>query len=274
MRRRWAVPSLLVPLGLLAILLMLGLFPGLVTDHLPMKSGYTTAMTAPSRSFPLGTDQLGRDVFAWVVHGTRVAFAVGGACTGVSFLIALLGMLAGYFGGRLDQLVMRITDLTMSVPRFVLIVVFATLLGSTFLNIVLIIGGLSWPTMARIMRAETLSLREREFVLSARVVGCRPFDIVFTEILPNILPPVVPSLALQFSLSIIDEIGISFLGLGDPNVASWGRLISVGRQAVFAGGWWVLLMPCCVCILMLVCLNLVADRLNDLFNPRLRFEGQ
>jgi len=97
---------------------------------------------------------------------------------------------------------------------------------------------------------------------------------VLTEILPNILPPVVPSLALQFSLSIIDEIGISFLGLGDPNVASWGRLISVGRQALFAGGWWVLLTPCCVCILMLVCLNLVADRLNDLFNPRLRFEGQ
>ncbi len=274
MSRRWAVPSLLVPLGLLGVLFLLGLFPGLVTDRLPLKSGYTAAMAAPSKSFPLGTDQLGRDVFAWVVHGTRVAFAVGGACTGVSFLIALLGMLAGYFGGRFDQLVMRITDLTMSVPRFVLIVVFATLLGSTFLNIVLIIGGLSWPTMARIMRAETMSLREREFVLSARVVGCRPFDIVLTEILPNILPPVIPSLALQFSLSIIDEIGISFLGLGDPNVASWGRLISVGRQALFAGGWWVLLTPCFVCILMLVCLNLVADRLNDLFNPRLRFEGQ
>lgn len=274
MRPRWAVPSLRVPLGLLGVLLLLGLFPGLVTDRLPLKSGYTPTMIAPSPSFPLGTDQLGRDVFAWVVHGTRVAFAVGAACTGISFLIALLGMLAGYFGGRFDQLVMRITDLTMSVPRFVLIVVFATLLGSSFLNIVLIIGGLSWPTMARIMRAETLSLREREFVLSARVVGCRPFDIVFTEILPNILPPVVPSLALQFSLSIIDEIGISFLGLGDPNVASWGRLISVGRQALFAGGWWVLLTPCFVCILMLVCLNLVADRLNDLFNPRLRFEAQ
>jgi peptide/nickel transport system permease protein len=259
-------------LGLvLAVLFFVGLFPSLVTSREALKSGYTAGLAPPTSSFPLGTDQLGRDVFAWVVDGTRVAFYVGTICTLISFLIALLGMFAGYYGGKVDQVLMRVTDLTMAVPRFVLVVVFTTLLGSKIVNIILIIGALSWPTLARIMRAETLSLREREFVLSAKVAGSRSADILFFEILPNIMPAVIPSLALQFSYAIIDEIAISFLGLGDPNVASWGLLISIGRQAIFAGGWWVLLSPCVICILLLVCLNLLADRLNDRFNPKLRY---
>ena len=262
-------------LGLILVFLFLiGMMPGLLTDKEVLKSGYTPGLAPPSQDFPLGTDQLGRDVFTWVIHGTRVALVVGTACTSICFGIALLGMFAGYYGGKVDQVIMRITDLTMSIPRFVLIVVFATLMGSDFLNIILIIGTLSWPTLARIMRAETLSLKEREFVLSARVAGSHSLDIVFFEIFPNVLPAVIPAMALQFSLSIIDEIAISFLGLGDPNVASWGRLISVGKQAVFAGGWWVLLCPIIMCVFMLVCLNLLADRLNDRFNPRLRYGGQ
>jgi peptide/nickel transport system permease protein len=149
-------------LGLvLAVLFFVGLFPSLVTSREALKSGYTAGLAPPTSSFPLGTDQLGRDVFAWVVDGTRVAFYVGTICTLISFLIALLGMFAGYYGGKVDQVLMRVTDLTMAVPRFVLVVVFTTLLGSKIVNIILIIGALSWPTLARIMRAETLSLRER-----------------------------------------------------------------------------------------------------------------
>ena len=265
---------LLVPGIVLVLLFMVGFVPNLVTDYAPMKSGYTAGLSPPSGEFILGTDQLGRDVFTWIIHGTRVAFFVGTSSTLICFLIALIGMFAGYFGGKVDQILMRITDLTMSIPRFVLIVVFAILLGSNFMNIIIIIGALSWPTLARIMRAETLSIKEREFVLSNRVVGSSSIDIIFLEIFPNILPAVIPTIALLFSRAIIDEIAISFLGLGDPNVASWGRLISVGRQAIFAGGWWVLLLPCAVCVLMLVCLNLLADRLNDVFNPRLRFGGE
>ena len=256
---------------MIIIIFLIAISAGPLSPYDPDKTDVSLKLKPPSSHHYLGTDQLGRDVFAWVVNGTRVAFTVGTACTLISFLIALLGMFAGYYGGKVDQVLMRVTDLTMAVPRFVLIVVFTTLLGSKFLNIILIIGTLSWPTLARIMRAETLSLREREFVLSARVAGSRSADILFFEILPNIMPAVIPSLALQFSYSIIDEIAISFLGLGDPNVASWGLLISIGRQAVFAGGWWVLLSPCVICILLLVCLNLLADRLNDQFNPKLRF---
>ena len=264
--------TVLIPGLILALLFLIGFFPQLVTSREPLKSGYAEGLSGPSREFLLGTDQLGRDILAWVVHGTRLAFYVGTLCTLIAFIVAFLGMFAGYFGGRLDQLLMRATDLAMSVPRFLLIVVFATLLGSSFTGIILIIGFLSWPPLARIMRAETLSLKEREFVSSARVVGSGSFDIIFSEIFPNILPALIPTLSFLFCISIIDEIAISFLGLGDPNVPSWGRLIAVGREASFAGGWWVLLSPCVICVLMLVSLNILADRLNDQLNPRLNSE--
>jgi peptide/nickel transport system permease protein len=259
---------------MLLALFVIGLSSSFITSRDPLKTGYASGLTPSSPEFVMGTDQLGRDVFSWVIHGIRVAFYVGGASTLISFAIALLGIFAGYYGGLVDQVLMRATDLVMSVPRFVLVVVLATLFGTSFVNLVFIIGGLSWPTLARIMRAETLSLREREFVLSARVAGCSSVDIMFSEILPNILPVVLPNLALQFSRSIIDEIGISFLGLGDPNLPSWGKLIAIGRQAIFAGGWWVLVYPCVVCVIVLLAVNLFADRLNDALNPKMQSVGQ
>ncbi len=260
----------LIPLLILIVIFIFGAFPGIVSQYEPMQSGYADGLAPPSAKHPFGADQLGRDVLAWVLHGSSVAFMVGTTCTLLSFIVAITGMVAGYFGGRVDQLLMRITDLTMSVPRFVLIVVFATLFGSNITNIILIIGFLSWPTLARIMRAETLAFKNREFILSSKVLGTNPWNIMFTEIFPNILPAVIPTMALLFSHSIIDEVAISFLGLGDPAVASWGRLISIGRQAVFAGGWWALIFPCLVCVILLICINLLADRLNDILNPRMK----
>lgn len=260
--------TFLIQIFALLFLFCLGLVPGLLTSRDPMKSGYALSLSPPSSEFLMGTDQLGRDVFSWVIHGIRVAFYVGFGATIISFLIAFLGMFAGYYGGIIDQILMRLTDLMMAVPRFILIVVLATLFGSTINNLILIIGGLSWPTLARIMRGETLSLREREFVLSAEVIGSGPVDIMFREIFPNMLAAVLPTLALQFSYSIITEIGISFLGLGDPNQPSWGRLIAYGRQAIFAGGWWVLLFPIVFCVIVLLLINLLADSLNDFFNPK------
>lgn len=260
--------SFLIQLSALLVVLLLGLFPGLLSSRDPMKAGYALSLSPPSLEFLMGTDQLGRDVFSWVLHGIRVAFYVGFGATTLSSLIALLGLFAGYYGGIVDQALMRFTDLMMAVPRFILIVVLATLFGSTLNNLILIIGGLSWPPLARIMRGETLSLREREFVLSAEVIGSPSIDIIFREILPNMLAAVLPTVALQVSYSIITEIGVSFLGLGDPNQPSWGRLIAYGRQAIFAGGWWVLLFPIMFCVIVLLLINLLADSLNDILNPR------
>lgn len=260
----------LIPLSILVFFLIAGLFPSLFTKYEPMKSGYSAGLTPPSMEHLFGSDQLGRDVFAWVLHGSGVAFIVGASCTLLAFILGLSGMIAGYFGGKVDQLLMRLTDLTMSVPRFVLIVVFATLFGSNLTNIILIIGFLSWPTLARIMRAETLAFKNREFVLASKVTGTSSWHTMFTEVFPNILPAVIPTMGLLFSHSIIDEVAVSFLGLGDPGVASWGRLISIGRPAVFAGGWWALIYPCLVCVTLLICINLLADRLNDVFNPKMK----
>jgi len=260
--------SFIIQLSALLFVLILGLIPGLFTSRDPMKAGYALSLSPPSLEFIMGTDQLGRDVFSWVLHGIRVAFYVGFGATTLSSLIALLGLFAGYYGGLVDQVLMRLTDLMMAVPRFILIVVLATLFGSTINNLILIIGGLSWPPLARIMRGETLSLREREFVLSAEVIGSRSIDIMFREIFPNMLAAVLPTVALQVSYSIITEIGVSFLGLGDPNQPSWGRLIAYGRQAIFAGGWWVLLFPIIFCVIVLLLINLLADSLNDILNPR------
>ena len=223
--------SVLIPALVLALLFTIGFFPQLVTSREPLKSGYAAGLSAPSKDFLLGTDQLGRDIFAWVVHGTRLAFYVGTLCTLIAFGVAFSGMFAGYFGGKVDQLLMRVTDLVMSVPRFLFVIVLTTLFGASFIGIILIIGFLSWPPLARIMRAETFSLKEREFVSSAKVVGGNSLDIIFFEIFPNILPALIPTLAFLFCISIIDEIAISFLGMGDPNVPSWGRLIAVGREA-------------------------------------------
>ncbi len=260
--------SFIINVAILAFIFFLGLAPNLVTSRDPLKVGYSEGLTPPSPEFLMGTDQLGRDVFSWVIHGIRVALYVGTISTLITFAISLLGMFAGYYGGVVDQILMRLTDLIMSIPRFILIVVFATLFGSSINNLILITGGLSWPNLARILRGETLSLREREFILSAKVIGSRSIDIMFLEIFPNLLPALLPTLALQFSYSIIAEVGISFLGLGDPNVPSWGRLIAIGRQAIFAGGWWVLLWPCVFCIGVLILINLLADALNDMLNPK------
>ncbi|MEM3871686.1 MAG: ABC transporter permease [Nitrososphaeria archaeon] len=252
----------------IVIIFLLGLLAPIITPKDPLKTGYHLGLSSPSIEFPLGTDQLGRDVLSWVIHGIRAAFIVGIISFVITFLIALLGMFSGYYGGRIDQLMVVAMDIMMSVPRFVLVVILCLLFGGNIINISVIIGIVSWPTLARIMREETLSFKEREFILSAKVIGCSSIDIMFKEIFPNIVPSLIPSAVLQFSHAIIDEVGVSFLGLGDPNIASWGRLIAIGRTAIFAGGWWVLLFPILLCSVTLICLNMLADKLNDLLNPR------
>lgn len=250
------------------LIISLGLLAPIIVSKDPLKTGYHLGLSPPSIEFPLGTDQLGRDVLSWVTYGIRTAFIVGTISFIITFLIALSGMFSGYFGGKVDQFMVVLMDIMMAVPRFVLIVVLCLLFGGNIINISVIIGIVSWPTLARIMREETLSFKEREFILSAKVIGCHPLDIMFREIFPNIIPSLIPSAVLQFSHAIIDEVGVSFLGLGDPNIASWGRLIAIGRTAIFAGGWWVLLFPILLCSITLICLNMLADKLNDVLNPK------
>jgi len=252
-------------------ILLLGLVPELVTSRNPLKTGYATGLTPPSSEFPMGTDQLGRDVLSWTLYGIRVAFLVGLASTFIALVIAIaIGLPSGYYGGYIDDILMRVTDFFLSIPRFILIIFAVILFGSSLTNIILIIGVFSWPSLARIIRGEVLSVKEREYVKAAKSLGSTTLDIIFDEIFPNVLPPLVTASALQMSDAILIEAGLSFLGLGDPTVASWGRILSIARQAILAGGWWTLLYPSIFISLTILGINLLSDGLNDIFNPKLR----
>jgi len=246
---------------------------GIVDYKDPLTTGYTKGLTPPSESFPMGTDQLGRDIFSWTVFSAKTAFVVAIGSISLSFVIALLvGLAAGYFGGIIDNVLMRITDFFLSIPRFILILFLVTLFSPTLFNITLIIGLFSWQPLARIVRAEVLSIKEREYVLTAKVVGSSSADLLFNEILPNALPPIIVASALQMSQAIITESALSFLGLGDPNIPSWGKMLELARRAIFSGGWWMLAYPSIFITISVLGINLIADGLNDILNPKLKKE--
>jgi len=254
---------------LLSIILFLAITTGLLTDREPLKTGYAPGLTAPTSEFPMGTDQLGRDVFTWTLYGIRTALVVSVVSTSLTVIIAVLvGLPAGYFGGKLDQVLMRITDFFLSIPRFILIIFAVIIFSPTLANIIMILSVFSWPSLARIVRAEVLSVKEREYVQAAKVIGSNSFDIMFSEVLPNVVPPMLVASALQMSDAILAEAGLSFLGLGDPNTASWGRMLSIARQAIYAGGWWTLLFPSVFITATVLAINLLADGLNDILNPK------
>jgi peptide/nickel transport system permease protein len=261
--------SLTISLILLSTIIFFGLAAGILTDKEPLRTGYAQGLTPPSPQFPMGTDQLGRDVFSWTLYGIRTALLVSLVSTSLTVIISIIvGLPAGYFGGKLDQVLMRVTDFFLSIPRFILIIFAVIIFGPTLTNIILILSVFSWPTIARIVRAEVLSIKEREYVQAAKVLGAGNFDIMFNEILPNVMPPVLVASALQMSDAILAEAGLSFLGLGDPNMASWGRILAIARQAIYVGGWWTLVFPSIFITVTVLSVNLLADGLNDIFNPK------
>jgi peptide/nickel transport system permease protein len=221
-------------------------------------------------AFPLGSDALGRDVAACIVHGARVSLAVGVVAAVLSLLIGLtVGCLGGYFGGRLDDALVRLTELFQTVPSFLFVIVIVAIGKPSISIIVLAIGLASWPVIARLVRAEFRSLREREFVLAARSQGFGDLRIIFQEMLPNALPPVIVTTSVLIATAILIESALSFLGMGDPNVVSWGSMIGDGRDQLRTA-WFLTAFPGGAIVLTVLALNLVGDGLNDAFNPRLR----
>jgi peptide/nickel transport system permease protein len=222
------------------------------------------------RAHPFGTDSLGRDILAMIVHGARATLLIGLFASLVATLIGVtLGALAGYFGGWIDEGVMRFTELFQTIPNLIFILTIVVILGSTLQNIVLAIGVVSWTSIARMTRAEFLALRDREFVQACRAMGMGNFRIIATEILPNALPPVIVLSSLIVAGAILFESAVSFLGLGDPNIASWGRLVGDGRLLI-RSAWFICAIPGIAIMITVLCLNLIGDGLNDALNPKLR----
>ena len=227
-------------------------------------------LIAPRGDHWMGTDDLGRDTLSRVIHGSRVPLLVGFLATAASMALGILiGSLSGYFGGRTDVVLMRVTEYVLVVPRFFLALLVVAMLGTGIEKIILVIGILGWPEVARVVRAQFLTLREREFVLAARAIGASHAKVIFREILPNAIPPAVVVASILVARAILLEAGLSFLGLGDPNLISWGSLLSEAQERISASVW-LALFPGLAISLLVLCINLFGDGINDVLNPKLR----
>ncbi|WJR75743.1 ABC transporter permease [Bradyrhizobium sp. NP1] len=224
--------------------------------------------------FPLGTDTLGRDIAAGLVHGASVSLTIGVVSTLVALLIGVpLGAIAGYAGGIVDDLLMRFTEFFQTIPSFALAIVLVAILQPTLGSIVLTIGLVSWPPVARLVRGEVLSLKTREYVLAAVTLGQSTSRIIFSQILPNAIAPIVVMGSLMIASAILLESALSFLGLGDPNRMSWGYMIGAGRARLI-DAWWISFFPGLAIFLTVLALNLAGEGLNDALNPRLSRGGR
>lgn len=222
--------------------------------------------------FPLGTDSLGRDVAAGLIHGARISLLVGVAATGLGVTLGLLvGAPAGYFGGWTDALLVRLIEVFQAVPAFILLVVLVAIAQPSVPTITVAIGLVTWPTIARLVRAEFRAIREKEFVMAARAVGYGHLRIILREILPNALPPIIVTASVMVASAILMESALSFMGLGDPNVVSWGSMIGAGRE-LLRTAWYLTALPGLVIVFTVLALNLLGDGLNDALNPRIAAE--
>lgn len=256
-------------LGLFIIVVLMAALADIVTPGDPLRLG-GVPLTAPFAvpENPWGTDQLGRDIMSGIFHGARISLAIGVIATIISIAIGIvIGAIAGYFGGRVDGALMRVTEAFQTIPSFVLLLTLVAIFGSSIENIVIAIGVVSWTAPARMVRAEFMSLRKREFVDAARNLGASDVSIIFREILPNALPPVVVFASVVMATSILMESALAFLGLGDPNYASWGNMIGQGR-AVLRTAWFCSVIPGMAILLTVLSFSLMGEGLNDALNPR------
>ena len=219
--------------------------------------------------FPLGTDTLGRNLAAGLVHGARVSLMIGVVSTLVALVIGVpLGAVAGYAGGFVDDALMRFTEFFQTIPSFALAIVLVAILQPQLGSIVLAIGVVSWPPVARLVRGEVLSLRSREYVQAAVTIGQSTPRIIFSQVLPNTIAPIIVMGSLMIGSAILLESSLSFLGLGDPNLMSWGYMVGAGRTRLL-DAWWISFFPGLAIFLTVLALNLAGEGLNDALNPRL-----
>jgi peptide/nickel transport system permease protein len=266
-RNRAAVAGLV---GLLLILAMAGFADMLFPDDPWDMVAQPLLWPGQDPEYPLGSDLMGRDLMSGLFHGARVSLLFGFSATIAALVIGVaVGAIAGYYRGWVDDVLMRITELFQTVPPFILAIVLVAILSPSAGTIVLAIAMVSWPGVARLVRAEFLALRGREFVQAGIVIGMGDARMILTQILPNAMGPIIVSSSLMVATAILLEASLAFLGLGDPNLMSWGTIIGAGRDALRTA-WYIAALPGAVILLTVVSFNLIGEGLNDALNPRLR----
>jgi peptide/nickel transport system permease protein len=258
-------------LVIIVIVFFIAIFAPFLSLYDPGKTDVSLKLKTPSFQHYLGTDQLGRDVFSRMLHGSRISLSVGFVAVGISILIGILvGAMAGYKGGWVDSLLMRFVDIMLSFPSFFLILTVVAILRPNIYNVMFVIGITSWEGTARFVRAEFLSLRERDYVQAARALGVKDRRIIFRHILPNALAPVFVTASLGVASAILVEAGLSFLGFGvQPPAPSWGNILTEGRTYIF-DAWWLTIFPGLAILITVLSFNLFGEGLRDALDPRLR----
>lgn len=266
-RHKLAMLSLFV----FSILIIMAIFAPLLCRYHPNQINLRKAFLPPSRDHWLGTDGVGRDVWARLLYGGRVSIAVGVGSTLISLCVALfLGILAGYYGKWIDLLTMRLVDAVLSVPPIVLMMALAALLGPSLSNAILVIGFLGWPGMARLVRAQVLSIREQDFVIAARAIGVPVWSLLIKHVFPNVVSPIIVASTLQIASAILTEAALSFLGIGvPPPTASWGNMLQEAQSlTILAHRPWLWVPPGIAIIICVLCVNFLGDGLRDALDPR------
>jgi peptide/nickel transport system permease protein len=261
--------------GLLLLLVVISIAGPWLGLSNPVRSDLSLRMLSPTWSLtglgnhPLGTDQLGRDILSRIIYGSRVTLSVGLAAVVLGgFFGVLLGLVSGFRGGWTDRILMRIADMQLSLPLMLLALLVVAALGPSLQNLIIVLALTGWVRYARIIRGQVLSLREREFILSARAIGAGPLRIMLRHILPNVLTPALVVATLELARVIVMEAALSFLGLGvQPPSPSWGRMLAEGRTLI-SSAWWISTFPGVAILLTVLSVNLVGDWLRDHFDPR------
>lgn len=258
----------------LAIILMLiiaAIFADYITPYGYDEQHLDKIFQFPNKEFLLGTDQNGRDILSRIIYGARISLQVGFISVAISATIGgVLGAVAGYYGDKIDNIIMRLMDVLMAIPNVLLAMVIATTLGPGLRNLMIAVGISSVPSFARIIRASILSVKEQEFVEAARLVGCSDARIIFRHLIPNVLAPIIVQVTLSMALAILSASTLSFLGLGiQPPVPEWGAMLASGRNYIM-DYWHLVTFPGIAIVIVILALNLLGDGLRDALDPRMK----
>ena len=258
-----------VGLTVILLLIIVALFAPVISPYTPSQQNVFERLQAPSLNHIFGTDDLGRDVFTRMIFGARISLAVGFISVFIILFIGtFLGIISGYYGGKTDYIIMRFTDIVLCFPTFFLIILVIAFIEPNIYNVMIVIGVTSWPGLARLVRAEVLSLKEREFILVSKMMAVSNIKIFCVHILPNIISPLMVYSSLAIGGAILTESALSFLGLGvQPPMPSWGQILTSGKDYIYMA-WWLSLFPGIAILITVLAFNLVGEAIRDIFDPK------